>query len=88
MFDTIYDALSIVFILLAIVLHVFMIAAVINMFFLKGRKMTVMVERYSSNDVNMDAEEEQNQMRASHAHAHVSLAKRQMKRVDEEQNRR
>ena len=47
-----------------------------------------MVERYRSNDVNMDAEEEQNQMRASHAHAHVSLAKRQMKRVDEEQKRR
>lgn len=86
MLDTIYDVLSIVFILLAIVLHVFMIAAVINMFFLKGRKITVMVERYRSNDVNMDAEEEQNQMRASHAH--VSLAKRQMKRVDEEQKRR
>ena len=88
MLDTIYDVLSIVFILLAIVFHVFMIAVVINMFFLKGRKITVMVERYRSNDVNMDAEEEQNQMRASHAHAHVSLAKRQMKRVDEEQKRR
>ena len=58
MLDTIYDVLSIVFILLAIVLHVFMIAAVINMFFLKGRKITVMVERYRSNDVNMDAEED------------------------------
>lgn len=86
MLDTIYDALSIVFILLAIVVYVFMIAFIIKMLFSKGRKVTVMVERYSSNDMK----EEQNQMSASHAnaHTHVSLVKRQMKRVDEEQKRR
>ena len=90
MLDTIYEAFSIVFILLAIVVYVFMIAIIIKMFFSKGRKVTVMVERYSSNDVNMDPEEEQNQMRTSHAnaHTHVSLVKRQMKRADEEQKRR